>query len=147
MRTDWPGGAEVAVSLTFDVDAESGWLGTDPAYATRLSTLSEGRFGITRGLPRILSILDKHEIKATFYVPGDTAERHTALVEPIVAAGHEVGHHGHLHRRAHRSTAAEQRERLRRELPARAPVALRRHAEALGERCDTTIDLLLLLER
>ena len=54
MRTDWPGGAEVAVSLTFDVDAESGWLGTDPAYATRLSTLSEGRFGITRGLPRIL---------------------------------------------------------------------------------------------
>ena len=50
-------GAEVAVSLTFDVDAESGWLGTDPAYARRLSTLSEGRFGVTRGLPRILEIL------------------------------------------------------------------------------------------
>ena len=31
MRTDWPNSAEVAVSLTFDVDAESGWLGTDPA--------------------------------------------------------------------------------------------------------------------
>jgi len=50
MRTDWPNGAEVAVSLTFDVDAESGWLGEDPAYASRLSTrpwtsivLSKGR--------------------------------------------------------------------------------------------------------
>ena len=31
MRSDWPEGAEVAVSLTFDVDAESGWLGSDPA--------------------------------------------------------------------------------------------------------------------
>src|SRR4051794_28983140 len=80
MRTDWPGGAEVAVSLTFDVDAESGWLGSDPAYAGRLSTLSEGRFGVTRGLPRILEILDRHEIKATFYVPGDTAERHTEAI-------------------------------------------------------------------
>lgn len=29
MRTDWPHGADVAVSLTFDVDAESGWLGED----------------------------------------------------------------------------------------------------------------------
>lgn len=33
--TDWPGGASVAVSLTFDVDAESGWLGSGEAYARR----------------------------------------------------------------------------------------------------------------
>ena len=57
MRTDWPDGADVAVSLTFDVDAESGWLGEGEAYARRLSTLSEGRYGVTRGLPRILEIL------------------------------------------------------------------------------------------
>ena len=44
MRNDWPNGAEVAVSLTFDVDAESGWLGEDPGYATKLSTLSEASY-------------------------------------------------------------------------------------------------------
>jgi len=118
MRTDWPGGAEVAVSLTFDVDAESGWLGTDPAYATRLSTLSEGRFGITRGLPRILSILDKHEIKATFYVPGDTAERHTAAIQAVIERGHEIGHHGYLHKRSDAISPFEQEEEIDRGIAA-----------------------------
>ena len=28
----WPGGADVAVSLTFDVDAEAGWIGTGLPY-------------------------------------------------------------------------------------------------------------------
>ena len=36
MRTDWPNDAQAAISLTFDVDAETGWLGEDPAYANRL---------------------------------------------------------------------------------------------------------------
>ena len=132
MRTDWPGGAEVAVSLTFDVDAESGWLGTDPAYATRLSTLSEGRFGITRGLPRILSILDKHEIKATFYVPGDTAERHTAAIQAVIERGHEIGHHGYLHKRSDAISPFEQEEEIERGI-ASARRAPRRDAEGLSE--------------
>ena len=83
MRTDWPNQAQVAVSLTFDVDAESGWLGEDPAYEHRLSTLSEARFGVTRGVPRILEILAKHEIKGTFYIPGYTAERHPDAIKRI----------------------------------------------------------------
>jgi peptidoglycan/xylan/chitin deacetylase (PgdA/CDA1 family) len=118
MRTDWPGGADVAVSLTFDVDAESGWLGEDPAYRSRLSTLSEARYGPARGLPRILGLLDRHAIKATFYVPGDTAERHTDAVRRIVADGHEIGHHGHLHKRSDAIDAAQQREEVERGLEA-----------------------------
>jgi peptidoglycan/xylan/chitin deacetylase (PgdA/CDA1 family) len=114
MRTDWPGGAELAVSLTFDVDAESGWLGSDPAYAGRLSTLSEGRFGVTRGLPRILEILGRHEVKGTFYVPGDTAERHTEALKAVVDAGHEIGHHGYLHKRSDAIDEHEQREEIER---------------------------------
>ena len=53
----WPNGATVAVSLTFDVDAETGALGDGPEFARRLTTLSEGRFGVTRGMPRILALL------------------------------------------------------------------------------------------
>ena len=79
---DWPEGARCAVSLTFDVDAESGFLGDGPEYARRLTTLSEGRFGVVRGVPRILGLLRAHGLHATFFVPGDTAERHPAVGRP-----------------------------------------------------------------
>jgi len=118
MRNDWPNGSEVAVSLTFDVDAESGWLGEDPGYAKKLSTLSEAAFGPTRGLPRILDILARHDIKGTFYVPGDTAERHTDAVKRIKHEGHEIGHHGYLHKRSDAIDDDEQREEIERGLEA-----------------------------
>lgn len=114
----WPGGAQVAVSLTFDVDAESGWLGEGEEYARRLTTLSEGRFSVVRGVPRILELLAEFSITATFYVPGDTAERHTAAIEAIVAAGHEIGHHGHMHLRSDRIDADAQRVEIERALAA-----------------------------
>jgi peptidoglycan/xylan/chitin deacetylase (PgdA/CDA1 family) len=114
----WPGGAEVAVSLTFDVDAESGWLGESPEYARRLTTLSDGRFGITRGLPRILELLEEFGIKGTFYVPGDTAERHADAVRKIASAGHEIGHHGHMHLRSDKVDELAQRAEIERGLEA-----------------------------
>ena len=116
----WPEGADAAVSLTFDVDAECGWLGESPEYADRLTTLSEARFGITRGLPRILALLAEHGLKGTFYVPGDTAERHPDAVREIAAAGHEIGHHGHLHLRSDRIDHRAQREEIERGLAALA---------------------------
>src|SRR3954468_16734594 len=112
MRTDLPEGADVAISLTFDVDAESGWLGEGEEYKSRLSTLSEGSYGGKRGLPRILKILGKHDIKGTFYVPGDTAERHTDAIKQVLAEGHEIGHHGYLHLRSDAIDAARQREEI-----------------------------------
>jgi peptidoglycan/xylan/chitin deacetylase (PgdA/CDA1 family) len=110
--TDWPGGADVAVSLTFDVDAECGWLQAGPEYARRLSTLSDARYGIVRGLPRLLGVLEKHDVPATFYIPGDTAIRHRAALQPIVAAGHEIGHHGHQHLVSYRIAADAQRAEI-----------------------------------
>ncbi len=115
---NWPNGASVAVSLTFDVDAECGWLGESRDYARRLTTLSEGRFGITRGLPRILELLEEYRLKATFYVPGDTAERHADAVRGIAASGHEIGHHGHMHLRSDKVDASAQREEIERGLEA-----------------------------
>jgi peptidoglycan/xylan/chitin deacetylase (PgdA/CDA1 family) len=95
--TSWPNGADVAVSLTFDVDAEAGWLQAGPEYANRLTTLSDARYGVVRGLPRILSLLERAAVPATFYIPGDTVERHAPLLAGILPAGHEIGHHGHHH--------------------------------------------------
>jgi peptidoglycan/xylan/chitin deacetylase (PgdA/CDA1 family) len=108
----WPAQAEVAVCLTFDVDAEAPWLAQSPDYAGRLSTLSEGRYGVARSLPRILDLLRRHAVRATFYVPGSTADRHPDSVREIVADGHEVGHHGHLHLRSHQIDADAQRAEI-----------------------------------
>lgn len=94
---DWPNGADVCVSLTFDVDAESSPLRHGPEILNKLTFLSEARYGPVRGLPRILDLLDTEGVPATFYVPGDTAERHRDSVRAVVSQGHEIAHHGHKH--------------------------------------------------
>ena len=71
----------IPISLTFDVDAEAGWLGEGDEYARRLTILSEGRYGVIRGIPRIVDLLARYDIPATFFVPGYTAEHHPGLLE------------------------------------------------------------------
>src|SRR5262249_44069113 len=56
----------------------------------------------------------RHRLPATFFVPGLTAELHPEAVEAILAAGHEIGHHGHLHLRADRVDAEAQRQEIER---------------------------------
>jgi peptidoglycan/xylan/chitin deacetylase (PgdA/CDA1 family) len=82
------------VCLSFDFDAISIWIG--PAGATSPSMISRGEFGPV-GVERILKLLDRKGITATFYVTGHTADTYPESVRAIVAAGHEIGHHGYLH--------------------------------------------------
>lgn len=110
----WPDGAAVAVSFSFDVDAESGFLGEGEEYRRRITALSEGTFSVRRGVPRILSLLDRFGIPASFFVPGYTAERHPGLCAELLEAGHEIGHHGYLHLRSDKVSAAEQSEEIER---------------------------------
>ncbi len=55
---------------------------------------------------RLLDLLARHRIRATFFVLGYVAARAPALVGRIKAAGHEIGSHGHLHQRVYEMTAA-----------------------------------------
>ncbi len=82
------------VCLTFDFDAISIWIG--PMGATSPSMISRGEFGAV-GVARLLRLLDRRGMRATFFVPGHTAETYPAAVRAIAAAGHEIGHHGYLH--------------------------------------------------
>lgn len=93
----WPGSARAAAVLTFDVDAESSVLFDAPDARSRLSIMSHQAYGARVGVPRILGILRRHDVRATFFVPGFTAERHPDVVRSIVEDGHEIGHHGYLH--------------------------------------------------
>src|SRR3954470_24283489 len=97
MKFTWPGNARAACAITFDVDAESAILSIDRKYASRASTMSHQAYGPKVGVPRLLGVLERAEVHATFFVPGCTARRYPDMVRRIVAAGHEVGWHNDLH--------------------------------------------------
>ncbi len=63
---------------------------------------------------RILQLLDRHHVRATFFVLGWVAQRHPRLVREIHACGHEVGSHGYWHRLVYQQTPEEFRTDLRR---------------------------------
>jgi polysaccharide deacetylase family protein (PEP-CTERM system associated) len=61
---------------------------------------------VVRTTRLLLEELERADVRATFFVLGWVAERHPGLVAEIVAAGHEVGSHGHAHQRAYDLGAA-----------------------------------------
>ncbi len=82
------------VCLTFDHDNTSLFIAND---RTSPVMLSRGDFGSV-ALPRILTLLERESIPATFFVPGHTVESYPADIEAILRHGHEIGHHGWTHR-------------------------------------------------
>jgi peptidoglycan/xylan/chitin deacetylase (PgdA/CDA1 family) len=90
----WPNGAQVAVAITFDVDHET------PIYKLEPAILSIGEYGATTAMPRLLGLLERHRIPATFFVPGMVQMLHPETVPEILkSGGHEVGLHGWVHER------------------------------------------------
>lgn len=57
--------------------------------------------------PRILELLGRSRVRATFFLQGELCERHPDLVRRVIAEGHRVGSHGWDHRSARRLDAAE----------------------------------------
>ncbi|MGI6720747.1 MAG: polysaccharide deacetylase family protein [Anaerovoracaceae bacterium] len=90
-----PDGKKLAVNLGFDFDAFSVWMETfkQPSQAY----LSRGEYGAEVCVPRILKLLDKYGLTAGFCIPGHTADSYPGVCKDIVAAGHEVMHHGYVH--------------------------------------------------
>ncbi len=76
----WPNGARVAVALSFDVDNESYLLA---AGQTSPTTLSAADFGAQSGLPRILALLDKYQLPASFFIPAVSALLHPEMIPAI----------------------------------------------------------------
>ena len=109
-----------AVCLSFDVDGDESWRVRRPGEppTSDLSCLSWGRYGIVRGLPRVLGLLAELDVRCTFFVPGVIADAHPAAIEGIAAAGHEVAHHGHHHFAPTDLTEAQQEEELARGMEA-----------------------------
>lgn len=84
---------KITVCLTFDFDAET----VQVRQREEPVRVSKGQFAVRRGIPRILSLLKKHEIQATFFTCGWVAEKYPEQVENIFAQEHEIAAHGYLH--------------------------------------------------
>ncbi len=83
-------GTEPVVSLTFDD-------GPNP-----------------RATPRILDVLQREKVAATFFVLGKHAERWPQLVRRMADEGHQLANHGYWHRKLHRRTPGYVRDDLTR---------------------------------
>jgi peptidoglycan/xylan/chitin deacetylase (PgdA/CDA1 family) len=112
MTLPWPEGKKAAASFTFDFDAESAWIGMDSANAKRPGVLSQGTYGAKVAVPLILDVLARHDLKASFFIPGVNAELHREAVDMIVQAGHELGLHGYTHTAPSLLGAEEEQQEL-----------------------------------
>jgi peptidoglycan/xylan/chitin deacetylase (PgdA/CDA1 family) len=108
----WKHGARCAVTLSFDLDGETPWIYRDRALADRPLHMAMGGYGPKAGVPRILALLDRYDIKAGFFIPGWIVERYPDLCGEIVRRGHEVGHHGYLHEKPFFLASREEEEVL-----------------------------------
>jgi len=105
----WPNGARVAVALSFDDDTEAPLLRDGNTSPT---TLSASDFGAQTGTGRILAMLDKYQIPASFFVTGVDALLHPEMLAAIQKSGrHEIAVHGWIHEFPPRLTDGEE-ERL-----------------------------------
>ncbi len=105
----WPGGARVAVSLSFDVDNATATLSQG---ALDYEVISRGEYGAVDGVPRILRLLDKHQVPASFFIPAVSAALHPQMIKDIQASKrHEIGVHGWIHERL--PTLNDEREEQR----------------------------------
>lgn len=128
--------------LTFDFDGPSLWMMrkmTTPAAASR------GEFGAV-AVPRILRLLEKRGISATFFIPGHTIETYPDVCRQVVGTGCEVGLHGYAHELNALQSEDDERAAMARsfelitDLTGTAPVGYRAPA---GDLTAQTIDLLL----
>jgi peptidoglycan/xylan/chitin deacetylase (PgdA/CDA1 family) len=140
-RVTWPGGARVAVSMVvnYEEGSEHSFAFGDPVqepYKEYPKTLPEGvrdfgnesayEYGARAGFWRVLRILRKHGVPATFYACAVALERNPPAARAITAHGHEVCCHGYRWEEVFRKSEEEERADI-----ARAVASLQR---TTGER-------------
>jgi len=108
LRPDcWPGNAKVAVALSFDSDHETPALRDGEVLPGKLA---QGEYGARVGVPRLLRLLERYNVPASFFIPAVSALLHDGEVKSYVDAGHEVALHGWIHERNTSLTRADERD-------------------------------------
>ena len=106
----WPNGARVAVLLSFDVDNETISLRFG---SPTIGALSQGQYGARVGLGRVVDLIDRYEIPASFFIPAVSLRLNPQMADVIKRAGHhEFAVHGWIHETNSSLEATEERELL-----------------------------------
>ena len=126
MPLQLPEGTRLAVSISADFDAHCVWMGTfglsSPGY------LARGEFGAEVGVPRLLALFARHDLRTTWCIPSHSLQTFPRQSRAIADAGHEVAAHGCYHEPipkldAGRGAAAHAPAAGRARAAARAPAA------------------------
>lgn len=90
-----PPGKKIAVNLGTDFDAQCLWLGAfnRPSPAS----MSRGEFGAEVGVPRLLSLYKRYDVRTTWFTPGHSIDTFPEQCKKVLDDGHEFGHHGYYH--------------------------------------------------
>ncbi|HUR01590.1 MULTISPECIES: polysaccharide deacetylase [Nonomuraea] len=87
---------EILVAYGVDVDAVAGWLGSYGGEDSPCD-ISRGLFAGEVGVPRLLRLFEKYDLRTTWFIPGHSIETFPDQTRMVVAGGHEVGVHGYSH--------------------------------------------------
>jgi peptidoglycan/xylan/chitin deacetylase (PgdA/CDA1 family) len=113
----WPSRVRLPVVLTFEHQSGEG---AQPIFGDRPNYMISDaiQYGARRGLWNILEELDKHSVKATFFVSGSTAERYTPGVRAVQKAGHELAGMSYSFDRVRTASPEKERDIIRRSMKA-----------------------------
>ena len=103
----WPHQSRFAVAFSFDCDHEVGSLASGNFAPGRLAWGERGR---RVGVPRILDVLRRHDVAATFFIPAVASLMDPDETRRIVREGHEIGMHGWIHANNSRMVRDTERE-------------------------------------
>ncbi|TFJ93052.1 polysaccharide deacetylase family protein [Lentibacillus salicampi] len=93
------------VSLSFDIED---WFQVESFKSLfPIETWDDQKLRVDKGTDKILNLLAKYDIKATFFILGWIADRKPELVKKIYDYGHEVSSHGYNHQLNYNMTNKE----------------------------------------
>lgn len=98
-------------ALTFDIEEWYHICGVGKFYHSLSWEKLESR--VETSTLKLLQLLERYSVKATFFILGYIAEKHPALIKEIVSQGHEIATHGYWHRRVYTLSPRSFRKELR----------------------------------
>jgi peptidoglycan/xylan/chitin deacetylase (PgdA/CDA1 family) len=97
----WPDGTRMVVSISMQMEAgaqpSSGAESPLPKIDPKYPDVAAGKwydYGFKEGIPRLLDMFDRRQVKVTSHMVGAAVDAHPALAKEIVQRGHEASGHG-----------------------------------------------------
>ena len=113
----WPDGARMVISMSMQMEAraqpssgaESPMPPIDPKYPD-LPATKWYEYGFKEGLPRLLDMFDRQQVRVTSHMVGAAVDLHPQLAREIVQRGHEASGHGQTWTAQYSMTPEQERE-------------------------------------